>query len=247
MFRTSVPFKVAHPLGIILSHESGKHAQTDAGGSDVCDCPCFWDTSAQFVELLFVEPAAVAVISSLTFLEVWMLRAVCRHMQICQGAKPVLSQKKSVPIVPRVSSDCHTLEGTLQIMEDVQMNPAHLEQPDCAGRTLLMRAAHQGIPRLCRALLAAKARINARGGNGWTALHYAATGKSAETCKMLLDHAADLEAHSYDGCTPFYYAYRAGEQAEIMSVLHSRGARPDLRSRNAAGTADWGYLKYAGR
>jgi hypothetical protein len=32
---------------------------------------------------------------------------------------------------------------------------------------------------------------------------------------------------------------------EVMQLLHARGARPDLRAQNAAGTADWGYLRYA--
>lgn len=42
-------------------------------------------------------------------------------------------------------------------------------------------------------------------------------------------HRQARQARSLDGCTPFYYAYRAGDQAEIMQLLHSRGARPDLR------------------
>ena len=54
-----------------------------------------------------------------------------------------------------------------------------------------------------------------------------------------------MEARSLDGCTPFYYAYRAGDEVEVMQLLHARGARPDLRAQNAAGTADWGYLRYA--
>ena len=31
-----------------------------------------------------------------------------------------------------------------------------------------------------------------RGGNGWTALHYAATGRCVETCRVLLDHGAQV-------------------------------------------------------
>lgn len=58
------------------------------------------------------------------------------------------------------------------------------------------------------------------GGNSWTALHYAATGRSVETCRTLLDHRANVEARSMDGCTPFYYAYRAGGKwMEIMVTL----------------------------
>ena len=56
------------------------------------------------------------------------------------------------------------------------------------------------------------------GGNSWTALHYAATGRSVETCRTLLDHRANVEARSMDGCTPFYYAYRAGGKWTEMMV-----------------------------
>ena len=136
----------------------------------------------------------------------------------------------------------------VQIFESALMHPELLIEPDCAGRTPLMRAAQLGIPRLCQALLAARANVNAQAGvagNGWTALHYAATGRSAETCRTLLDKGARVAALSFDGCTPFHYAYRAGDHIDIMQLLHARGARPDMRAQNAAGTADWGYLRYA--
>ena len=35
-----------------------------------------------------------------------------------------------------------------------------------------------------------------------------------------------------------------GDEMEVMQLLHARGARPDLRAQNVAGTADWGYLRY---
>lgn len=41
---------------------------------------------------------------------------------------------------------------------------------------------------------------------------------------------------------PFFAA--RGDEMEVMQLLHARGARPDLRAQNVAGTADWGYLRY---
>ena len=175
-----------------------------------------------------------------------MLRAVCRQMQDSLSEKAMLTRMPSKPEMQvKISEDSRNLATTAEIFLSVLAFPQLMEQADCAGQTLLMRAAHLGIPRLCRALLAAKAAVDARGGNGWTALHYAATGKSSETCQLLLDHGADVEARSRDGHTPFYYAYRAGDEKSIMEVLHARGARPDLRSQNACGTADCGYLRYS--
>lgn len=43
------------------------------------------------------------------------------------------------------------------------LDPRALSASDCAGRTPLMRAAQLGVPRLCAALLAAKADVNAPG------------------------------------------------------------------------------------
>ena len=49
----------------------------------------------------------------------------------------------------------------------VLSDPLRLRAADCAGRTLLMRAAQLGQGRLCSALLAAKAEVNATGGYMW--------------------------------------------------------------------------------
>ncbi|OLP77006.1 Catechol O-methyltransferase, partial [Symbiodinium microadriaticum] len=198
------------------------------------------------LDMISLEPSSASLLSSLEFVEAWMLRMVCRQMQDWLGEKATLTRMPSKPDMQvKISEDSRNLATTAKIFLSVLAFPQLLEQADCAGQTLLMRAAHLGICRLCRALLAAKAAVDARGGNGWTALHYAATGRSSETCQLLLDHGADVEARSHDGHMPFYYAYRAGDEKSIMEVLHARGARPDLRSQNACGTADCGYLRYS--
>ncbi|CAJ1420393.1 unnamed protein product [Effrenium voratum] len=188
------------------------------------------------------EAAGLTIASFLAFWELWRLRAVAPLM------RSLLDMSLASCRAPAaVEGDSDRREQVAEVFVAMLLRPSLLVSRDCAGRTPLMRAAQLGAAKLCCALLAAKAEVDARGGNGWTALHYAATGRSKETCRALLDGRANLEARSLDGCTPFYYAYRAGDQAEIMQLLHSRGARPDLRSQNASGTADWGYLQYARR
>lgn len=118
--------------------------------------------------------------------------------------------------------------------EHVWADPRLLQIRDCAGRSLLMKAAQQGSHRVAAALLAARADPNARGGNGWTALHFAAVGMSPEMCTFLVSRGADVESSSADGYPPIFYAHRAGADANVVQ-LRSCGAKPCHRNDR------WGF------
>lgn len=57
----------------------------------------------------------------------------------------------------------HRWNFQVSIFQSMLLDPGALSASDCAGRTPLMRAAQLGVPRLCAALLAAKADVNAPG------------------------------------------------------------------------------------
>jgi len=137
-----------------------------------------------------------------------------------------------------------TTAEVMEVFKQAISKPQLLEARDCAGRSALMKAAQLGQPQLCAALLSAKADPNSRGTNGWTALHHAAIGTCADTCRLLIERRAEVQAATSDGRTALFYAYRAGENEDIMRLLHSFGARPDPRSQNTSGEADWSYVRY---
>ena len=74
-------------------------------------------------------------------------------------------------------------------------------------RTPLINAAYYGHPEVVTLLIEAKARIEHKDNNGWTALTYAA-GRGREDCvRVLLDAGADKESKSKDtGRTAYSFA-----------------------------------------
>ena len=74
-------------------------------------------------------------------------------------------------------------------------------------RTPLINAAYYGHPEVVTLLIEAKARIEHKDNNGWTALTYAA-GRGREDCvRVLLDAGADKESNSKDtGRTAYSFA-----------------------------------------
>jgi ankyrin repeat protein len=132
--------------------------------------------------------------------------------------------------------------GLKLMFENVAAEPDLLAARDCAGRSLLMKAAQKGSLRLTEALLAAGADPNMRGGNSWTSLHYASIGCKTDVCELLIKWKADVTCKSADGYDPLFYAHRAGDDKVVNCLL---SASPDLSLSNSSGIADGTHLKYA--
>ena len=93
------------------------------------------------------------------------------------------------------------------------------------GNTALMMAAYRKNQPLVTDLLRRGAKVNQ---SGWTALHYAAAGGSAEITNLLLDHQAQIDAESPSGMTPLMMAAREGQE-DAVKVLLARGANATLK------------------
>ncbi|KQQ45070.1 hypothetical protein ASF61_20770 [Duganella sp. Leaf126] len=97
------------------------------------------------------------------------------------------------------------------------------------GNTALMMAAFRRNQPLVVDLIRRGARINPPTHQpGWTALHYAAAGGSAEITSLLLDHQAAIDAESPSGMTPLMMAAREGQE-DAVKVLLARGANAALK------------------
>ena len=110
-----------------------------------------------------------------------------------------------------------------------------------SNETPLMMAALRGRAGLAEQLMARGAAINR---DGWTPLHYAATGAHTPMVALLLQRGAALEALSPNRTTPLMMACRYGPEGSV-DLLLARGA--SLQARNDAGMTAVDFAASAGR
>jgi ankyrin repeat protein len=116
-----------------------------------------------------------------------------------------------------------------------------------AGETPLMMAALKAEVDAATALVAHGASVQKE---GWSPLHYAATGGSAAIVKLLLAKGALLEARSPNGSTPLMMAARYGNEEAVDALLAAGGDRTlknDLGMDASAFAASAGREKLAAR
>ena len=116
-----------------------------------------------------------------------------------------------------------------------------------AGETPLMMAALKAETDAANALVAHGAAVQK---DGWSPLHYAATGGSAAIIQLLLSKGAALEARSPNGSTPLMMAARYGNEEAVDALLAagaSRTAKNDLGMDASAFAASGGREKLAAR
>ena len=116
-----------------------------------------------------------------------------------------------------------------------------------AGETPLMMAALKAEADAAAALLAHGAAVQK---DGWSPLHYAATGGSAAIVKLLLSKGAPLEARSPNGSTPLMMAARYGNEEAVDALLAAgadRTVKNDLGMDAAAFAASAGRDRLAAR
>ena len=116
-----------------------------------------------------------------------------------------------------------------------------------AGETPLMMAALKAETDAANALIAHGAAVQK---DGWSPLHYAATGGSATIIKLLLGKGAALEARSPNGSTPLMMAARYGNEEAVDALLAAgadRTAKNDLGMDASAFAASGGRDQLAAR
>ena len=116
-----------------------------------------------------------------------------------------------------------------------------------AGETPLMMAALKAEVDAANALVAHGASVQK---DGWSPLHYAATGGSAAIVRLLLSKGAVLEARSPNGSTPLMMAARYGNEEAVDALLAAgadRSLKNDLGMNASAFAASAGRDKLAAR
>ena len=116
-----------------------------------------------------------------------------------------------------------------------------VDAANAAGETALMMAALRNRPDWVLRLIDRGAAVNRE---GWTPLHYAATGAEPAVLDILVARGAALEAPSPNGTTALMMAARYGTEPTVDWLL-ARGA--SLAARNAQGLGAVDFARQGGR
>ncbi len=133
-------------------------------------------------------------------------------------------------------------EGSPKVAAALLADPR--TRPDLAnavGETALMMAALRNRLDWAERLLDRGAAVNRE---GWTPLHYAATGAEPPLLALLVSRGASLEAPSPNGTTPLMMAARYGSEDAVFWLL-SKGAQ--LAARNQQDLTAVDFARLAGR
>ena len=101
-----------------------------------------------------------------------------------------------------------------------------LNTRNALGETPLMMAALKGRIPVMKKLLSLGVSVNQ---DGWTPLHYAASGSSSDAVALLLEQGAHVDARSPNGSTPLMLAARYGVETSV-ELLVAKGANLVLRN-----------------
>jgi len=175
--------------------------------------------------------------------------AGCGCLEVCEYLlkhSPRLNfQQDSHGHTPLLWAVRHGLFGAAQLL---LRHGAVAQHADRRGLTALHWAAALGYPRLCRLLLAAP-RLpeqevgNCRDSRGWSPLHSAAYGGSADCCQALVEASADVDLRTpEEDWTPLHLAAVRGN-AKALEVLIPRASAEvllalDLEGRSAKELAE---------
>ncbi len=134
-------------------------------------------------------------------------------------------------------------EGSLKAAAQLLQHPdIRVDERNDAGESTLMMAALRGHRNWAARLLERGATLHHE---GWTPLHYAATGPdSASVVSLLLARGAPVDARSPNGSTPLMMAARYGSEESVQWLL-AKGADARLRNQRELTAAD--FARLAGR
>lgn len=133
-------------------------------------------------------------------------------------------------------------DESLAVAEALWASPAlDVSALNANGESPLMMAALRGNLAWAQRLLERGAQVHK---DGWSPIHYAATGPEPKLVALLLDKGAAIDAESPNRSTPLMMASRYGAEASV-DLLLARGA--DARRRNDLNLSAVDFARQAGR
>ncbi len=139
-----------------------------------------------------------------------------------RGFDPNTVAPDGVPALMKALQE-QSFEVALVLVRNPQIRP---DVRNARDESPLMLAALRGQEALVNQLVSLGAAVNK---NGWTPLHYAATGGHARVAAFLIGAQADINAPSPNGTTPLMMAAMYGN-ADTVKLLLESGAKVQLRN-----------------
>ncbi|MBL8303517.1 MAG: ankyrin repeat domain-containing protein [Ideonella sp.] len=134
------------------------------------------------------------------------------------------------------------LNDSMRAAEALMESPTlDVNRLNTAGESALMIAALRGNLDWVKRLLARGAQVNH---DGWSALHYAASGPNPEVVDLLIRQGANIEGRSPNGTTPLMMAARYGSEPNVDRLL---AAKAEIRASNEQGLTAVDFARLGGR
>lgn len=146
------------------------------------------------------------------------------------------SETGQTPLYLALRGEAHQAVAALLAAPDLKVDQANEAQ-----ETALMMAALRGHLEWCQRLVDRGAAVHRE---GWSPLHYAATGPNPKTVSYLLSRGAQVNALSPNGTTPLMMAARYGNEASVDVLL---AAHADAKVRNQKDLTAADFAREAGR
>ena len=146
------------------------------------------------------------------------------------------SETGQTPLYLALRGEAHQAVAALLEAPDLKVDQANEAQ-----ETALMMAALRGHLEWCQRLVDRGAAVHR---DGWSPLHYAATGPYPKTVSYLLSKGAQVNALSPNGTTPLMMAARYGNEASVDVLL---AAQADAKMRNQKDLTAADFAREAGR
>ena len=128
----------------------------------------------------------------------------------------------------RLHYACEFMNDT-QIIDDMLTNGVDIDQVSKNGSALCIAAFH-GKTDIVRHLLRRGARTGLAGSDGYNELHTAAAQGHSETCKVLVEHGADINLkHPVNEVSALSFAVMRGHHHTLLTLI-SLGAEINQRS-----------------
>jgi len=148
----------------------------------------------------------------------------------------VRNARGQTPLILALLESAPEAAATLMLAPKLEVNARNL-----SGESALMMACLRGNLSVAETLIERGAQVQTE---GWTPLHYAASGENAALVPLLLAHGAQLESRSPTGNTALMMAARYGAES-VFKALCDAGADPQARNPAGQNVAD--IARSAGR